>query len=169
MVNKLNKKEGGRVAIKVDISQAYDTMSWDFLQAVMDRFGFSQRWINMIMAILKFVKLSILVNGGPEGFISMERGLRQGDPLSPLLFALAEDSLSRGLNKLWDLGLAAPFTKAKGVPCPSHLLYVEDVFIFSSGDGNNIRNIVRLLERYQSSSGQITNKDKSKLLAGGMH
>ena len=62
--------------------------------------GFSSRWIRWIQACISTVCFSMLVNGSTAGFFSSSRGLRQGDPLSPLLFLLVMEVLSRLLKKL---------------------------------------------------------------------
>ncbi|XP_042519185.1 uncharacterized protein LOC122092960 [Macadamia integrifolia] len=69
---------GGATSIKIDIKKAYDTIDWKFTFQVMHRFGFSERWIGWLNQILISTKISILVNGGPQGFFNVERGLRQG-------------------------------------------------------------------------------------------
>ncbi|XP_042486147.1 uncharacterized protein LOC122066409 [Macadamia integrifolia] len=67
---------GGDIGIKIDIRKAYDTIDWKFIFQVMHRFGFSERWIGWLNQILISSKISILVNGGPQGLFNVERGLR---------------------------------------------------------------------------------------------
>lgn len=103
-INSLDKRQyGGNIALKVDISKAFDTLDWNFLIMVLHNFGFSPIFINWILAILQSARLSILVNGKAVGFFPCSRGVRQGDPLSPLLFCLAEEVLV-GLFQLQQQG-----------------------------------------------------------------
>ncbi|XP_026416846.1 uncharacterized protein LOC113312297 [Papaver somniferum] len=108
MVNEMKKKRrGGNTGFKLDISQAYDSVSWNFLCQVLLKYGFSESWYKWLCTLFESAKLSIIINGGPNGFFSVGRGLRQGDPLSPTLF-LMEDVLSRNISKMenirWSLG-----------------------------------------------------------------
>ena len=72
--------------IKIDITKAFDTVNWCFLLSMLHHLGFSRRWIDWISLILSTASTKIILNGSPGRRICHARGLRQGDPLSPLLF-----------------------------------------------------------------------------------
>ncbi|XP_026378164.1 uncharacterized protein LOC113272560 [Papaver somniferum] len=77
LVNEMKfKRRGGNVSIKLDISQAYDTVSWEFLIKVLKQYGFSNDWCEWTITLFKSARMSVLVNGGPCGFFKFERGLR---------------------------------------------------------------------------------------------
>ncbi|XP_026459071.1 uncharacterized protein LOC113359694 [Papaver somniferum] len=77
LVNEMKvKKRGGNVGIKLDISQAYDSVSWDFLIKVLLKYGFSASWCEWLLILFKSARIYVMVNGGPCGFFSVERGLR---------------------------------------------------------------------------------------------
>ena len=92
---RLNKEEKkGLVALKLDISKAYDRIKWGFLENVMKRLGFSPKWIDLIMRCISTVSFSILINGAAKGMIHSHRGLRQGCPLSRYLFIFYAEGFS---------------------------------------------------------------------------
>lgn len=164
--NILDRKiRGGNVGIKVDIAKAFDTLDWSFLSQVLIRFGFSSEFLHFIHTILDSARLSVLLNGTPHGFFSCSRGVRQGDPLSPLLFCLAEEALSRGLTSLFLSRRVKPISLPRGCLL-SHVLYADDLFIFCRGDDSSLKNLRLFLESYGAASGQIVNKDKSTFYMG---
>ncbi|KAF9619067.1 hypothetical protein IFM89_005081 [Coptis chinensis] len=138
---------GGSMAIKLDISQAFDTIDWNFLWVVLQHVGFKESSIKWLHAIFQSNTMSIMLNGGPHGYFSAERGLKQGDPLSPMLFALAEDCLSRSISRLvLDKKIQHMVINSKYCN-PSHLMFADDIFLFCNANMWCIKQLVKLLHR----------------------
>ncbi|XP_026383956.1 uncharacterized protein LOC113279476 [Papaver somniferum] len=166
MVNELKiRRKDGNLGLKLDISQAFDTVSWSFVLEVFRRYGFSENWCTWIHHILQSARISILMNGSPEGFFKINRGLRQGDPLS-LIFMLIEDVLSRNISKLFQNREMTYMVTRNGIS-PTHLFFVDDIMIFCKGNMHSVTNLVNLLERYRQASGQTVCRQKSKIYYGG--
>ncbi|XP_070028603.1 uncharacterized protein [Nicotiana sylvestris] len=104
---------------------------------------------------------SILINGQAHGFFKSSRGVKQGDLVSPTLFILAAEALSRGLNALHTNLYFCGFGMPKWSPKINHLAYTDDMIIFSSSDETSLMLIMQVLNAYEVASGQLVNKTKS--------
>jgi hypothetical protein len=93
------------VILKLDFEKTFDKMEHPFILEILKHKGFSEKWINWIKAILYFASSAVLLNGIPGKSFICKRGVRQGDPLSPLLFVLATDFLQTIVNKAWQMGV----------------------------------------------------------------
>lgn len=120
----LNQKRGkrGQLALKIDMSQAFDRMKWNLIRLALKQFGLSPQWINWVRECVSSVSYSLLLNGSPFGFILPSRGLRQGDPLFPFLFVIGMELLSRMLDKARDLSRLQGIQTRTGGPLLLHLL-----------------------------------------------
>ncbi|KAG6488350.1 hypothetical protein ZIOFF_049593 [Zingiber officinale] len=151
---------GGNLILKLDMAKAYDRVQRGVVFRVMAAFGFSEAVIVFIRRCVTSSWFSILVNGQLSGFFRSQRGLRQGDPISPSLFILAAELLSRGIEALF----AAYPGMAYATGCDmrvSHLAYADDVVIFLNGSLDCVRRGKEFLDRYEAQSGQAINAEKS--------
>lgn len=154
------------MACKIDIRKAFDTMRWDFLDWVLIKFGFPQKFMGWISTILHSARLSVVINGKTRGYFACSRGVRQGDPLSPLLFDICEDILSRMFIDLVEKGEFLPMKMTMHKVFPSHLLYADDILLFCQASIMNAKSIQNTLRKYGEVSGQLCNVDKSHVYFG---
>ena len=153
----LHQKKKPAALLKIDISKAFDTVNWRFLIDLLQHMGFSRRWQNWISLILLTDSTKIIVNGSLGRRISHARGLRQGDPLSPLLFVLAMEVLNSLLKRADALGLLLPLDdRVKD----RVFLYADDVVLFIRPHQQDLIVVKAILEIFARASGLKTNLDK---------
>jgi len=162
------RQYGGNVTFKVDIKKAFDMLDWNFMVAVLQKFGFSTLFTDWILAILHSSRLSILMNGEAEGFFSCSHGVRQEDPLTSLLFCIAEEVLCRAISMACYAGKIVPMFYCRGFSLPTHILHADDVLIFFVGTKQNIRCRLNFFNEYYAVSVQIINNSKSRFYSGDM-
>ena len=134
---------------------------------MLERSGFSTKWRQWILFCLSTVHFSIVINGSPCGFFGSSRGLRQGDPLSPLLFVLVMEALGRMLDKVVLEGRMLGFSVGKlegRSMAVSHLLFVDDTLIFCETDLDQIM----ILIWFEAVSGLKINLGKSEIVPVGV-
>ncbi|KAM6583445.1 hypothetical protein CsatB_010447 [Cannabis sativa] len=135
IMHHLKRKRRGRddyMALKLDVSKAYDKLEWGYLRAMMEL--------------------------GP---IVGQRVLRQGDPLSPYLFILCVEGFSSLLQSYEQSGLLTGCKIARGAPVISHMLFADDSYIYCKATEEEAYNVKELLHTYEVASGQRINFSKS--------
>jgi len=151
------------MAVKTDMSKAYDRLEWEFIRLVLLRLGFHQKVTNWIMQCVSTVTYSFLINGSPRGRVTPSRGIRQGDPLSPYIFIMCSEVLSGLCNKAQEEGSLKGVRVARGCPRLNHLLFADDTMFFLRADKKNSETLRRTLNRYETASGQSINVAKSSI------
>ncbi|CAL1371133.1 unnamed protein product [Linum trigynum] len=157
------KKQGkkGYMALKVDMEKAYDRVEWPFLLAVLEKIGFNSTWRGWIRECLTSTSFSVLMNGTPSGYFSPTRGLRQGDPLSPLLFVLCTEGFAALLRKAIAEHKLEGVKVAPRAPRISHLFFADDSYLFLRGSPQECEKLLDVLNEYEELSGQRVNLGKS--------
>ena len=151
-----NRRRGriGQMAVKLDISKAYNRVEWEFLRQIMLELGFAPRWVHLAMETLTTTSYSVLINGEPWGFITPSRGIKQGDPLSPYLFLLCADMLRKAEESDQFRGIKSC---QHGV-CISHLWFADDSLLFCRATVEECQWLLDLLETYEAALRQAINK-----------
>ncbi|KAL6205710.1 hypothetical protein ACLB2K_022964 [Fragaria x ananassa] len=145
------------------MSKAYDRVEWGFLEVVMRRVGFHERWIAMILRCISTVSYSFLINGEVRGLVLPSRGLRQGDSLSPYLFLLCAEALSRLIMEAEVGGRLHGVRVCPEAPMISHLLFADDSLIFFRANEEECGVVRDILLQYERVSGQQVNFQKSSI------
>jgi hypothetical protein len=160
-----NKRSGsvGVAALKLDMSKAYDRVEWSFLEKMMKKLGFDDRWTALIMKCCSTVKYRFKINGSLTEEVIPERGLRQGDPISPYLFLICGEAFSCLLNAADEDGRLARVQVAETAPSFNHLLFADDSLILLKVNEESAQNMCDILELYENCSGQTVNIDKSSI------
>lgn len=125
-------KGAGSITLKIDVRKAFDTKRWPFLLHVLECLGFEQQFRDLVSSILRSGQLSISINGKLEGFFSCLRGVRQGDLLSPLLFAIGEEVLAKLITY-------KELKSNLGVTVPTSLFYADNIMIFCMATKKNVQ------------------------------
>ncbi|CAM8975316.1 unnamed protein product [Rhodiola kirilowii] len=154
-------------ALKLDISKAYDRVEWDYLEMMMRKLGFPEKWIRLVMNCVVSVSYVIRVNGMVTEEITPGRGIRQGDPLSPFLFLICTEWLSMKVNEYQKRGKLNGIKICRGAPEVTHLLFADDSLFFLRANMKNAENLRRILSEYEMLSGQKVNLSKSEIYFGG--
>jgi len=123
-----NKRVGktGCTALKLDMSKAYDWVEWEFLRRMMKKMVFCKQWVDLIMKCVCTVSYRIRVNGDLSNDFKPERGLRQGDPLSPYLFLICAEGFSVLQKRAEEDEKIQGIKVCQGALSVSYLLFADD-------------------------------------------
>ncbi|GJW61371.1 RNA-directed DNA polymerase, eukaryota, reverse transcriptase zinc-binding domain protein [Tanacetum coccineum] len=136
MVNEViswaSKKKERLFLLKVDFEKAFDSLDWKFLDNIMNQMGFSSKWRMWINGCLKSTYGSVIVNGSPTKEFKIQKGLRQGDPLSPFLFIIAVEALHIALEEAKSKHIFEGVKVGSNKVDISHLQFADDALILEN-------------------------------------
>lgn len=156
-----SKRKKGFVALKIDMSKAYDRVEWPYLKAIMRKMGFPEPLNKLIMRCVDSVSFSFILNNCVYGTITPSRGLRRGDPLSPFLFVICAQGLSAMLTAYERANYFSGIPIDPGRLSISHLFFADDSLVFFKATREGCNAIKSCLNMYERASGQKINFDKS--------
>ncbi|GAU13347.1 hypothetical protein TSUD_43010 [Trifolium subterraneum] len=149
---------------KVDFEKAYDSVDWGYLDEVMLKMNFPNLWRGWIMECVTTATASVLVNGSPTDEFKFERGLRQGDPLSPFLFLLAAEGFNIMMTAMVSNNLFTPYAIGQRQEVKiSHLQFADDTLLVGNKSWANVRALKAILLLFEATSGLKINFHKSML------
>lgn len=152
------------VIIKLDFEKAFDMVDYCTILSMLKHMGFGEVYLSWIKNILHTASTSIILNGVPGKSIKCRRGVRQGDPLSPLLFVATAELLQIAINKAWQDGiLSTPLDNSYGQSYPI-LQYADDTLLIMPADMDEINSLKNILQTFSSSTGLKINYHKSSMV-----
>ncbi|KAK1679281.1 hypothetical protein QYE76_040129 [Lolium multiflorum] len=167
IVHELRSKKLGGILVKIDFEKAYDRVNWEFLAEVLRCKGFEEAYIHRVLQLVSGGQTAISINGVIGPYFRNKRGVRQGDPLSPLLFNFIGEALSGILSAVGAAGHlqgVVPHLIPGGI---SHLQYADDTLILIQNSEENIANLKFLLMCFEDMSGLKINYHKSEVIVMG--
>ncbi|KAL6641391.1 hypothetical protein ACP70R_019572 [Stipagrostis hirtigluma subsp. patula] len=160
VVKELHRKKEKALFVKLDISKAFDTVGWPYLIQLLQKFGFGPRWRAWVSMLFCTASSSFLVNGSAGSPIQHRRGVRQGDPLSPLLFILAMEPLSKMLQLAQQRQILEHMPESKVKFRTS--IYADDAAVFIRPTPSDITVLTATLDVFARATGLRTNMEKTE-------
>ncbi|XP_058211464.1 uncharacterized protein LOC131323632 [Rhododendron vialii] len=153
----------GGLILKIDFERAYDCVNWEFLLDLLSKLGFRVNWCRWIKECCSSVSMSVLINGSASKEFTTQKGLRQGDPLSPFLFNIVVEALNIMLERARARNIIKRVKVGANGVVVSHLQFANDTILFCNNDREELANIKRILRCFQLMSGLKINFSKSSL------
>lgn len=165
-VHSMNSMTGTKrfMVIKLDLAKAYDKLEWSFIMESLALLNFSSHISDVINACLASSSFSINWQGRQTKKFFPTHDLRQGDPMSPLLFVIALERLSHCIQDGVSNGSWSPLKFGRGGPEVSHLLFADVILLIVKASSDNSQVIIDILDRFLACSGQSVNQANSCVL-----
>ncbi|XP_071716678.1 uncharacterized protein [Rutidosis leptorrhynchoides] len=157
-----------RCSFKIDIQKAYDTVDWSFLNAILTYFGFHPKMVEWLMACVSTPSFMISVNGDFHGYFKGQRGLRQGDPLSPYLFTMVMEILTLCVKRnIREDGNFIYYPQCAKMEL-THLCFADDLLMFCKSDKHFVHLLKKALDEFGDYSGLKPSLAKSTTFFGNI-
>lgn len=150
--------------IKMDMEKAFDKISRRFLLQALRSLGFPKMWTDWVAALTSSSSFAILINGSLSRWIPSSAGIRQGCPLSPYLFIVCSEIISRMLHDGAQNCCLTGLKLGRAINPVTHLFFADDIIVMAEATLVNARALVDIFQSYCSLSGQSSNKAKSVLV-----
>lgn len=158
----------GFMALKLDMSKAYDRIEWEFLRTILRKIGFCEKWVHLVLQCVSTMSYNIVHGDKDMGPIIPSRGIRQGNPLAPYLFIICAEGLSALIHKYESKQWIRGIKICRRAPVISHMLFVDDSYFYCKAETSEARRVLELLAAYEKASGQKINATKSSIFLAPM-
>ncbi|KAJ4811131.1 RNA-directed DNA polymerase (reverse transcriptase)-related family protein [Rhynchospora pubera] len=149
--------------LKADVNKAFDKLSWDFLERALRYLNVPERFIQLLISSYKRAKVTIMINGNGDGFLEPTQGLRQGCPMSPYVFIIALEVLSRMLHMARNRGDLKGVKVASSSPIFTHAIYADDLVLMGDTSQAELDVLTNIMHKFGFVSGLNINPTKSRL------
>ncbi|GJV63669.1 putative RNA-directed DNA polymerase [Tanacetum coccineum] len=146
IINFAKSEEINMLLFKVDFKKAFDRMNWEFLFDIMSQMNFGSKWRKRISSCLSSASVSVLINGSPSKEFKMERGLRQGDRLSPFLFMIVAEALQVMIIEACNKGILKGLSLGDDGSNISLLQFADNALFFDEWSKSNVCHLILILD-----------------------
>ncbi|XP_061342057.1 uncharacterized protein LOC133288347 [Gastrolobium bilobum] len=163
LIHSMHRTQGKKsyFSIKIDLEKAYDKLRWSFVKTVLEELKLPGELIAAIMGCVTSPYIEVLWNGSRTQGFYPQRGLRQGDPVSPYLFVLCMEKLTHLIMDEVDRKAWHPIRAGRAGPQISHLMFADDIILFAEASLSQMECITGCLEKFSRMSGQCVSMEKS--------
>ena len=156
-----------RCTIQMDIRKAYDTVEWNALATILKEMNFPGKFVDWTMECVSTASFRYSINGQLTDLLRARRGLRQGDPISPLLFVVVMEYLHRGLANLSTVQQFKfhPRCKKLGI---TNISFADDIILFARGDTASVCNLMQVFNLFSQATGLYVQPSKFHVYFGGV-
>ncbi|XP_026383660.1 uncharacterized protein LOC113279172 [Papaver somniferum] len=162
--SRLKSKDPG-IICKLDIQKSFDNVSWHTISQVLHSSGFVSKWINWMEWCTSLAQHSLLINGSSTPKFKPQKGLRQGDSLSPFLFILVAEIFTKLMKNAVHLNMISGFS-VNSIKV-SHLQFADDTLVFLDAKEEEAENLVLILQIFEAIIGLSVNFSKSDIISIG--
>ncbi|GKV01491.1 hypothetical protein SLEP1_g14041 [Rubroshorea leprosula] len=168
VIDEVKRKKKTCFIFKVDFKKAYDKVCWEFISYMMMRMGFNAIWRKWILECLSSSSVSVLINGSPTKQFSVNKGIQQGDSLSPFLFLIVAEGLNGLVASTVEKGLYKGERVGSEGVMVSHLQFADGIIFFGEALDDNIWAIKAIMRTFELASRLKINYGKSQLMGVGV-
>lgn len=157
----LHRSKTPSLLLKLDIAKAFDSVKWGYILELLQVLGFGPRWREWISMMWSSSSSRVILNGETGDRFWHRKGLRQGDPISPMLFIIAIDPLQRLFDRATEAGILSPIRSSAAKLRVS--LYADDAAIFIKPVQQELVAVQEILQVFGNATGMITNISKTEI------
>lgn len=168
LLNGYGRKGGTpRVMMQLDLHKAYDMVNWRAMECILKEIGLPMQFVSWIMTGVSTVSYRFNVNGTYSDIMQAKRGIRQGDPMSPMLFVIIMEYMHRTLVKMQQNPDFNHHSKCEKIGL-TNLTFADDVLLFCRGDSKSVSMMMETIRKFSDSTGLKVNPAKCQMFFGGM-